>query len=216
MGSQKQPVVFSLCLLAATALGACSGAAKDPERSVMVAPPTGASDVSSNTPAEQYFPLVDGTVYNYETQNGEGVRGILIARVHRTDQTHGALLFPSGRKRFLYSPQGVLIDPSGDIVLPADIRVGATFRGQNGGRATIDDTSVVIDVKAGSFRNCVRVVEQRGGDQRAVYTTTFCPDVGIVVIEAQSGSAYERAELVSAGPPVIFTDGSSMEGPTAP
>jgi hypothetical protein len=41
--------------------------------------------------------------------------------------------------------------------------------------------------------------------------TTFCPDVGIVLLEAASGAAIERAELKSYGPPVeIGPDGLSV------
>lgn len=178
--------------------------------------PTGAAGASSSTEIERYFPLVDGTIFHYETTNEEGDRGVLIARVHRTDDAHGELIFPTGKKRFTYTPQGVRLEPSGDFVLAAPIAAGATFRGQNGGRAVIEDAAVVIDVKAGSFRGCVRVVEERGGDRRARYTTTFCPDVGIVALEAEAGMSFERAELVSAGPPVNLERDGVTVVPGAP
>lgn len=198
---------------------ACSGPAapsQQPQSAILNAPP-GAAGVTSSTQAERYFPLVDGTVYSYATENDAQGRGVLIARVHRVDATHGELIFPTGRKRFSYSAEGVRIEPTGDLVLATPIAPGATFRGQNGGQATIAETALAVTVKAGSFTDCVRVVEERGGDRRARYTTTFCPDVGIVVIEAQSGEIYERAELVSAGPAVQWKDGVTVEpGPAPP
>lgn len=197
-------------------LAACSGSSTPHTTSKFFVPPSGAGDVSSSTAAERYFPLVDGTVFNYATQNEARGNGVLIARVHRVDATHGDLVFPTGRKRFSYTPEGVRILPSGDFVLAAPVVRGATFRGQNGGRAVIEETSLVIDVKAGSFKDCVRVVEERGGDRRARYATTFCPDVGIVVLEAESGELYERAELVSAGPAVNIEDGVTIDPGAAP
>jgi len=201
---------LALPLAGLTACSASPGAAADGSK--FFAAPTGVADVSSNTDVERYFPLIDGTIFNYATENEAGDRGILIARVHRTDATHGELVFPTGKKRFVYSREGVRIEPTGDFVLAAPLTQGATFRGQNGGRARLEDTALVIDVRAGSYQNCVRVAEERGGDRPARFTTTFCPNVGIVVIEAQAGGSYERAELVSAGPPVnLERDGVSVE-----
>ncbi|MBK8254562.1 MAG: hypothetical protein IPK82_18080 [Polyangiaceae bacterium] len=196
------------------ACAAC-GSSSDANKSQLLAPTNGAVGVSSQTDAERFFPLVDGTLFHYETTNESGEKGILIARVHRTDQTRGELVFPTGKKRFVYTSAGVTLDPSGDFVLAAPIAVGTTFRGQNGGRAVIEDVAVVIDVKAGSYRDCVRVVEERGGDRRARYTTTFCPNVGIVAIEAEAGTSFERAELVSAGPPIDLEKGGEKALPGA-
>lgn len=200
---ERTPSLFRAALPAAMLLAACSASPTGgASAEKFFGDPTGAAGASSSTEVERYFPLVDGTIFHYETTNEAGERGVLIARVHRADAAHGELIFPTGKKRFTYTPQGVVIEPSGDFVLAAPITPGARFRGQNGGRAVIEGTDVVIDVKAGSYRGCVRVVEERGGDKRARYATTFCPDVGIVALEAQAGMSFERAELVSAGPPV--------------
>ena len=203
------------CLFVAS----CSGPATPSQqpRSALLDAPAGAAGVTSSTPVERYFPLVDGIVYSYATENDTQGSGVLIARVHRVDATHGELIFPTGRKRFSYAADGVHIEPTGDLVLAAPVVRGATFRGQNGGQAIIAETGLAVTVRAGGFTDCVRVVEERGGDLRARFTTTFCPDVGIVVIEAQSGEIYERAELVSAGPAVQWKDGVTVEpGPAPP
>lgn len=221
---ERTTSLFRAALPAAVLLAACSASptgAGSAEK--FFGDPTGAAGASSSTEIERYFPLVDGTIFHYETTNEAGERGVLIARVHRTDATHGELIFPTGKKRFTYTPEGVRLDPAGDFVLAAPITPGARFRGQNGGRAVIEGTDVVIDVKAGSYRGCVRVVEERGGDKRARYATTFCPDVGIVALEAQAGMSFERAELVSAGPPVnleregvTVVPGAPPDAPPAP
>ncbi len=203
-------------VLATLTLGACS-AAPPAGADKFIAPPTGVSGVSSNTDVERYFPLVDGTIFSYRTETEDGDSGILVARVHRTDATHGELVYPTGKKRFVYAPDGILLEPSGSFVLKGPLQRGTTFRGQNGGRAEIVETGVVMDVKAGSYRDCIRVVEQRGGDRPARYATTFCPDVGVVAVEASAGMSFERAELVSAAPALNITDGTTVvPGPEAP
>ncbi|MEZ4302241.1 MAG: hypothetical protein R3B70_45355 [Polyangiaceae bacterium] len=204
-------VAHALALTSLASLVLACSAPAATTTSPMMTPPTGVTGVSSSTDVERYFPLIDGTVFHYETTNESGGKGVLIARAHRTDATHGELVFPTGKKRFVYTSGGVILEPDGGFVLASPIAPGATFRGQNGGRAVIDDTAVVIDVRAGSFRDCVRVVEERGGDRRARYSTTFCPDVGIVAIEAEAGTTYERADLVYTGPPVdIERDGLTV------
>lgn len=205
-------------LLSALGLtGACAGPQEGAAGSKFFDAPTGAAGVSSSTEVERFFPLNDGTLYHYATENEAGERGILIARVHRIDATHGELVFPTGKKRFEYTPQGIKQLPSGDFVLAAPLAAGATFRGQNGGQAVIADTGLTITVKAGSYKDCLRVIEERSGDRRARYSTTFCPDIGVVALEAQAGMSFERAELVSAGPAVnIERDGLTVEPTPTP
>lgn len=214
----QRPLFATLAALAVLSLGACSGAAPT-GADLFIGPPTGVSGVSSNTDVERYFPLVDGTVFSYRTETEDGDSGILVARVHRTDATHGELLYPTGKKRFVYTPDGIRQEPSAfahdgapsfNFVLKGPLQRGTTFRGQNGGRAEIVEIGVVMDVKAGSYQNCLRVVEQRAGDRPARFATTFCPDVGVVAIEASSGMSFERAELVSAAPAVNINDGTTV------
>jgi hypothetical protein len=202
----------ALPLLLLAGAAACSGPATPSSSSKFFTPPTGESGVSSETNFERYFPLVDGNLFQYATENALRERGILIARVHRTDATHGELVYPTGKKRFSYSREGVRIEPAGNFLIAGPLVAGASFRGQNGGRAVIEAVAVVMDVRAGSYQGCVRVVETRGGDSPARYTTTFCPDVGVVAIEAQAGPRFERAELVSSGPPVnLEADGVTFD-----
>jgi hypothetical protein len=201
------PKVTAVAVAAATA---CSSPAGPAAPSQLTEPPPGAVGVSSNTELERYFPLIDGTVFAYETESADGDRGRQVARVHRTDATHGELVYPDGRKRYMYSPTGIRVDPTGELVLAPPLTVGGTFRGQHG-LARIEDVDASIEVRAGSFKHCLRLVEERGGDRRARFVTTFCPDVGVVAIEATSGTAYERAELVSTGPPVrMQADGTTI------
>lgn len=200
------------------ALFGCSAAPSPPADDKFLGPPDGARGVTSNTPVERYFPLVDGTLYNYRTTAEDGDPGILVLRARRIDATHGEMLYKNGRrKRFSYTEAGVTIEPLGSFVLAAPVREGTAFRGQNGCPARIEGVGVVIDVKAGQYRDCVRVVELCSGDRKIRYTTTLCPDVGIVVMDAESGTAFDHAELQSMGPPLDITDGTTViPGPEAP
>lgn len=198
-------------ILAAT-LGSGAIAACGPPPPPQDRGPAPAPEQSSGFAAERYFPLIDGHVLSYRTETETGGKGVLTARVHRTDATQGELRYAGGKtKRFQYTPGGVLLLPDLGLVLPEPITKGAQFRGQIGGTATVLDVGVVIDVPAGSFRDCVRVVEERRGDVRTTLSTVFCPDVGVVLMEVSSGMQFERAELQSAGPPVVIQEGTDVK-----
>jgi hypothetical protein len=189
-------------LLATFAMLAFGCGASGASSTAITEPPTGMKDAVSGTKVERFFPLVDGKVYQYTTQNEMGEEGLLIARVFRADGTHGELRYPSGRvKRFEYAEDGVKITPSGSYVLKAPLDATSTWRGENGGKTRILALNASVDVKAGHFAGCVQTLEERGGDQPVRYATTFCPDVGIVLLEAASGANLERAELKSYGAP---------------
>jgi hypothetical protein len=189
----------------AASLAACSGEAPPPR-----GPPAwssgarGAVGVTSGLPAEQWFPLVDGNVYQYRTSDDEGPGGLLVARVHRASASVGELRTPSGTRRFTYRPDGLATlnkDGVWALVFRLPIEQGPTWRGEHGGMARWDALDVEVEVPAGRYRGCARVLEEQRGDRPARFVTTFCPDVGVVLLDAAGGGALERAELAYVGPP---------------
>jgi hypothetical protein len=63
----------------------------------------------------------------------------------------------------------------------------------------ITSTTASAQTPAGAFEGCIETLEERRGAPSLRITTTLCPDVGIVLLVAQSGSGRERAELKSYG-----------------
>ncbi|WP_437957441.1 hypothetical protein WME76_39995 [Sorangium sp. So ce119] len=196
----RGPLARPLAALALALLG-CGGAPGAAQPTAWSAAPDGQEGASSGTQAERYFPLVDGHVYHYVTLSDGGGEGMLVARVHRADARRGELRFPSGVKRFEFTGEGVLRSDTGVFVLKEPIAPGTTWTGEHGGRARITAVDAAVEVPAGRFTGCVQTVEERLGDRPARYVSTFCPDVGVVAIEAESGASHERAELKSYAPP---------------
>ena len=204
---------LSAAALITIVLSACGPAAGG--TGAFTAPSTGATNVTSGAEVERFFPLVDGNVYHYVSLGPTGEVQLFPARAFRADATHGELRMPSGARRFEYTADGVkLVRGDGRMqekgfVLKSPLVAGNTWRGEHGGTTTLIDIGVAVDVPAGRFTGCLRTIEDRRGDRPKRYTTTFCPDIGVVVIEVQSGGNEERAELQSYGPPtVIGPDGS--------
>lgn len=194
----------SLALVAPLALAALQGcgeaAAPRPQASVPAAPAW-----SSGTRAERLFPLVDGYVYEYRTRDERGEEGALIARVTRVDARHGELRYGSKAKRFVYTAEGVRLDaPGGAFVLREPFVVGTSWLGQGGAAVRITSTTASAQTPAGAFEGCIETLEEHAGARSLRVTTTLCPDVGVVLLTARSGSSSERAELKSYGASVTI------------
>jgi hypothetical protein len=189
------------------------GCASKPADTPVNEPVVPLRDFSSGTQLEQLFPLQDRHIYSYVTESDQG-QGMLTATVSRPGAAGGDLRMGGNTKSFKYAGDGVVLVRGGSApvyVLKQPITVGTSWRGEHGGTVKIITVNAIIDVPAGHFSGCVQTLEERGGDRPLRVATTFCPDVGIVLLEAASGAAIERAELKSYGPPVeIGPDGLSV------
>lgn len=193
------------------ALAACGPTASS---SSVNAPVDTPAPASSGLPIERYFPLVHDHSWTYETLSDDGRRSSIIVRARRTSPTQGELRTPGGTRFFSYTPEGIGLVDSAVYVLKMPLAVGTTWRGEHGGISRIESVGTSVATAAGQFSDCMVTIEERGGDVRATYTTTFCPDVGIVLLEVDAGMQSERAELRSYGPPVfIGPPGTSMSAP---
>ncbi len=192
-------LLFSLVCLSALSTVACG------ETTTTTNSPHGASvSASSGLPIERYFPIVHDHLWTYDSQNDEGTSSSFLVRARRVRAEEGELITPRGSKRFAFMSEGVGVTDRAAFVLKLPLVVGTTWRGEHGGISRIETVGAVVNVTAGRFTECVVTIEERGGDVRATYTTTFCPDVGVVLLEVESGMQHERAELRSYGPPVVL------------
>ena len=202
----------SACVLASSALAILAGCGAPAEVSAGAGwsqKPDGQQGVTSGSAAERFFPLVDGNAYHYETitlgDEAVSAGGILMARAHRSSPTTGELRLPSGTRHIEYASDGVVSTSAAGVrtyVLKVPLALGSVWPGEHGGQTRITAVDVALTVPAGSYRGCVTTEELRGGDSPMRVTTTYCPDVGIVALEAQAGSRVERASLKQYGPPV--------------
>jgi hypothetical protein len=157
------------------------------------------------------LPLRDGHNYRYLLETDGGSESWL-AKVSRHSNTSGSIHFPNGTKRFEYLRDGIRLErqPTAVYVLRLPIVVGSSWPGADGSRVQIVAVDATAQTPAGRFVGCVTTVEQRGGDRPLRVTTTFCPEVGIVELEAASGVVVERAVLESFGPPVEIGPGGEL------
>lgn len=179
--------------LVLTALG-CSGAG--PASSTASSPTAPASSL------ERYLPLQDGTVYSYETlAENTGERGILVLRVRRPRAERAELIGASRTERLDFAPDAITY-ATGGTLLQQPLTVGATWKGRSGSVRLVNvDRSIVVP--AGQFTGCLETLEEA---PELRVTTVFCPEVGIVSIDAEGAvqEDYQRevARLRYFGPAV--------------
>jgi len=191
-------------------LTACGSASTTPTGE----PSNTVPSASSGLPIERYFPIVHDHLWSYHWTTDDGQRSTLIVRARRVKAEEGELLAPGGTKRFVYLPDGIGLTDRNAYVLKTPLTVGTTWRGEHGGISRIETVGTTITTGAGRFVDCLVTIEERGGDVQATYTTTFRPDVGIVVLDVEGGMQHERAKLESYGPPVsIGPPGTTLTPP---
>jgi hypothetical protein len=191
-------------LLALILCAACEEPAAYPQGGPIEAP-LPVSPGGANQPAiARWFPLVEGHIYEYEVEGEDGT-GRMVTRVTRADDAGGELQGPLGTKAFRYAGDGVVHDNGAATpvyVLKEPLTVGNSWRGDANSTVSIVEIDAAVKVPAGSYRGCIKTLEERGGDAPLRIATTFCPETGIVLLEAASGAAMERVALRSYGPPV--------------
>jgi hypothetical protein len=190
-------LLFALATIATMAATTAACGDPKPAPKEPIAQTTG----SGTSPVERFFPLDDGKIYHYVTKDGPET-GMIVAKVHRTDPTHGELRLSNATKRFAYSADGVSYQ-GGAFILRAPVLVGASWAGEHGGTTRIAAVDAAVDVPAGHYESCLRTVEEGGPNKSAAkYETTYCPGVGMVLLVVSApGTEGGRAELKSYGMP---------------
>ena len=126
---------------------------------------------------------------------------MLVAKVHRTDATHGELRLSNATKRFVFSSEGIAYD-TGAFILRGPVAVGTSWPGEHGGTTRIASIDAAPKVPAGTYASCVQTIEEGGRPPGSKYVTTYCPGVGMVLLEIRVAAGEAKAELKSYGAPV--------------
>lgn len=159
-----------------------------------------ATSVTADFGVESYLPLLDSSVLAFETeQEGTAERGLLVMQVRRPRPNLAEVKIGQKVHRLDLVKDGVRV-AEGGYVLKAPIEVGATFTGQYGS-VKITHVNKQVTVPAGRFEGCVETEETTGTSRT---TTSYCPTIGITLLEVESLSVdapgREIARLKSHGP----------------
>jgi hypothetical protein len=151
------------------------------------------------------MPLAHDTVYAYDTKSEDsGETGVLMLRVRRPREGTAELGAGSRVQRLDLGSDGIR-HATGGFLLKSPLSVGSTWKGQFG-QVSVSAVDQTIHVPAGKFTGCLETVEQVSSPAPKKVRTVFCPDVGIVLLEAEGMTngnyTREQASLRSFGPAV--------------
>jgi hypothetical protein len=165
--------------------------------------PGGAGTREPRGALERLLPLMKGLSYVYRVQGEQGEDNWL-ARALPEGENRATLRLPGGTRHFEFGPDAIRQQtPTGAFtVLTVPLAPGTTWRGEGGSQIVIEAVDTAMELPAGRFGGCVRTREQRGGGMPLQILTTYCPDVGIVQLDAARGQQVERATLQSFGAPL--------------
>jgi len=155
----------------------------------------------SGSPAERYFPIVDGNIYSYATKDSALGDGLLTARAHRIDATHGELIVGGKTKAFVFVGDA-LTYATGAVVLKAPFEKGSSWEGEHGCPTTIAETGVNVELLEKTLEGCFETVEACPAATN--YRTVFCPDVGIARLIVEKGKERAVVQLRSYGKPITL------------
>lgn len=162
-----------LLLLAAVLLSsACGSTTPEPE----------VADEDRLAP-RNLFPLGEGYVWNYDIDDGE-MNTLGTREVIRVMGDTVEVMVGQSSDTYELRPQGIYHPGTSTWVLKAPIREGAEWPAQGGRTARVESTTMDIEVPAGFFEGCVRIMET-GGEQGKEVQTVYCPGVGPVFLETK-------------------------------
>ncbi len=162
-----------LVLASVTACGGSSGPAKP------AAP-------SKWKGAVRFYPFEPGSQWSFMVYGPPGTPGLL--KVDKVVAFDGATaVVQSGDSTLTYrvAPEGIYREPANVLLFKWPIVLGDKWPGAKGSTVEVTKTEAKIVVDAGSFEGCAEITERVGGDAAGILRTTFCPDVGPVLVEVQ-------------------------------
>jgi len=191
---QRVLVVCMPCVLGAAACGPPAAPAERPS-----------AERATQADVNRYLPLEHDTVFAYDTlSEATGETGVLVINITRP-RPDMAELRVGGRAQRLDIVSDGIRHATGGYLLKSPLAVGARFKGQFGD-VSVTALDRAVDVPAGKFTACAETVEEANAPVQKKVTTTFCPNVGMVLLVAEGmvegAYATERATLRSFGPRV--------------
>jgi hypothetical protein len=196
--------IRSALALVCGSLAACSGSPR-------VGPaPEPVSAKPPESAVSRFLPLVDGTQWAYDVEEDEtSNKGIFVTRARAMAGARFSLITGQRSRIVEVRAEGITRIETGSYLLRAPLAAGAEWPGDGGGVVRVGATDRIVDVPAGKFIGCLDTIEEQRGtgtEPLRRVTTTYCPDVGIVLLHAEAWEkgrhVGERAVLRSFGKPV--------------
>ncbi len=170
---------------AALCLAACAGTSPPPPSHTVIDP-------------GDLYPLQAGNAWSYDVDTGEASTTLAITRVEAFDGRIAEVHTGRAVLRYEVLAEGIRVSPGPAWLVRAPLAEGATWPGRGGRTARLISTNAAVETPAGTFDQCVEVLET-GGKLELEVRTVYCPGVGPVSVRsAMRSNVSDRVVTVSA------------------
>jgi hypothetical protein len=160
----------------------------------------------------RYYPFEPGHQWTFMVYAEPGAPGLLkVDKVLGFDGSTAVVQSGGNTTSYRIAPDGIVREPSGAYLLKEPLTLGSRWPGAKGATVEITKVDAKITTDAGTFEGCVETTEVASGDEAGLLRTTFCPDVGPVLVELRETNAAPGAlpqtvtgRLRAFGPPLVI------------
>jgi len=164
----------ALVTLSVAATLACSG------------PPAKAPEAPQHAGPQHWYPLDAGNVWSFSIREVKGGPAILVVtKVIAFDGTLALLQTGSAETSLRVTADSIAREPSGSVLLRTPLRLGDKWAGATGSQVEVTRLDAAVTTDAGAFKGCVEITETFAGDDARTMHTTFCPEVGPVLVDVR-------------------------------
>ncbi len=158
------------------------------------------------TPRDLY-PSGAGYVWSYNVDTGTGLNSLGVTRVASTEGEHFRIQTAESELPYEYRVDGIFRSDADAYLIRFPLEIGQSWPTSEGREARIVSISEAAHVPAGDFSGCV-LVEESGGESGREIRTTYCPDVGPVIVEARQALRLRPEGMTVRGVLLGFVRGS--------
>lgn len=169
----------------------------------------------------RYYPFESSMQWSYMVRGPPGAPGLLkVDKVIAFDGTTAVVQSGEASLTYQIAKEAIYREPAHAPLLKWPVVLGDKWPGAKGSNVEVTKVDAKVTVEAGTFDGCVETTESVGGDAAGLLRTTFCPDVGPVMVEihelnAPPGemAAHLVARLRAFGLPVQFPEKGAEKAP---
>ncbi|MDH3200362.1 MAG: hypothetical protein OEM15_05660 [Myxococcales bacterium] len=129
------------------------------------------------------YPLRSGNAWSYDVNTGEPLSTLAVTRVETVNGSIATVRTGQGSVQYEIREDGILVVSEGAWLFRAPFENGESWPARGGRTGRLVSTEVSIQTPAGSFTDCLEVVET-GGKLQLEVRTVYCPFVGPVAVDS--------------------------------
>ena len=129
------------------------------------------------------YPLQKGNAWSYDVDTGDASTTLAVTRVLAFDGRIAEVQTGDAIVRYEVDAEGIRVPSEDAWLIRAPLREGATWTARGGRTARLASERLPVSTRAGSFDDCVAVLET-GGRLELEVRTVFCPGVGPVTVDS--------------------------------